>query len=55
MPLEDELTAAGLTDGGAIRVRKLSYVEPVSQHQQRLPDMTCTLYVPERPLSCYGR
>ena len=30
-PSEDELTAAGMTDGGAIRVRKLSYVEPVRQ------------------------
>jgi len=43
--LEDELTAAGMTDGGAIRVRKLSYVEPVRHRRvaSRPPASIATL------------
>ncbi len=42
--LEDELMTAGLTDGGAIRVRKLSYPEAV-RHQTaiRVLPARCTL------------
>ena len=50
--LEDELTAAGMTDGGAIRVRKLSYVEPVSHlHTSRSAASTAgTVYGRRAPL-----